>query len=141
MKIIYCLLLLIAVISCSDSTEKKFVATKYSDDLDSLTFRQIYSSPINGEFIGIFWKPWGLGGHKVLKLYSADSISIAELDYGEHPMEIISWKDSLIVLNAYTWGSKEDSAYIRWYLDNSVDKNNRIGIYKLIYHKSYDRPD
>jgi hypothetical protein len=130
--------LLLTMCGCSDEPARPaFVPTKYADDLTQDTLRQMVHSPLNKEFIGIFWKVRGLGGHKVLRLYSADSISIGELNYGEHPMEIVSWKNTLIVLNACIGSSIENSAYNRWYLDNSVDKNNHIGSYKLVYHKSY----
>ena len=76
-------------------------------------------------------------GNKVMKLYSSDSLSVDECFYSSHPLEITDWNDSLLIIKCSVFTGHGDKAYRKWYLDNSIDKNDEIGNFKTIYMKNY----
>lgn len=80
---------------------------------------------------------WG-GNGKIVKLYSRDSISIDEKYYGEHPMVVAELVDSSITFIACVYDAHGDSIYRKWYLDNSVDKNIKIGRHKITYRNNHN---
>ena len=116
-KWIVCLMAL-SFFSCNstDKNKREFISTKYIDDLNQYKLEQKYNSPNNKDFIGIYYdETKSLSGIKILKLYSGDSSSVAELYFGAHPLEISNWVDTAIVINTGVFSAHGDSAYRKIY--------------------------
>jgi hypothetical protein len=137
MNIRITVLLLIILSGCqSDSTEKTYNPTKYSDDIRNLKLEQVSTSPDHRSFIGIFYDEGkSLSGRKIIKLYGTDSMSVDEAYYGAHPLEVYKWVDSVIILDAGVFSAHGDSTYRKLYLDGSVDRNKTLGNFKVKYQK------
>jgi hypothetical protein len=134
-------LIALSFFSCSitDKNKREFISTKFIDDLNQYKLEQKFNSPNNKDFIGIYYdETRSLSGIKILKLYSGDSSSVAELYFGAHPLEISNWVDTFIVMNAGVFSAHGDSTYRKIYLDGSVDKNKSIGKYQIEYKKNYN---
>lgn len=132
--------LLLTSCKVGQSDNPVFVSTKYTKDTVDLELRQIVNLSSNGDFIAIFFKESSMSfgsGNKVMKLYSRDSLSVNECFYGSHPLEITDWNDSSLIIKCSVSTGHGDKAYRKWYLDNSVDKNDKIGNFKIIYMKNY----
>src|SRR4051812_20990455 len=91
-------LLLLVVTGCHENrTKPEFILSKFSDDRKRYTLRERFNSPVTKEFICIFYEDKGAtAAGKIMKLYSADSTSIDERYYGEHPLNVVRWNDSTI---------------------------------------------
>ena len=126
----------------TDSIKKnEFVSTNFKADTCNLVVRQIYKNPKQNDFLVVFFKESSMSfgsGNKLMKLYNSDSISVDECFYGAHPLIIKDWNDSLIYIDVEVFSGHGDSTYRDWYLDNSVDKNDNIGGYKIHYNKNYN---
>lgn len=141
LKICGIILIGLLLTNCKDSQTAKpvFVSTKYTKDTVDLELRQVVNLSSNGDFIAIYYKESASfgSGNKVMKLYSRDSISVDECFYGAHTLGITDWNDSTLIVKCAVSSGHGDKAYRKWYLDNSVDKNDRIGDFKIIYMKNY----
>lgn len=135
------ILIFLFLISCSVNQQKKDIGTIFSNDIKEDSLLNIVSLPDRKEFIAKFIYPAGLSYGVSLKLYSTDSVSTDVLYFGEHPLTITSWNDSTIMIDACVFSVHGDSAYRKFYLDNSVDKNRQLGKYKIKYSKMYNCPD
>lgn len=140
-RLIY--LLLFLQFGCQEHQEKDNPPSKsqirFVDDVKKMILEQVSKSPDSLYFLAVYFDESGsLSGNKVLKLYNKDSMSIDERHYGAHPLEVVGWKDSTIVFKAEVFSAHGDSAYRKWYLDASVDKNKRIGRFAIRYHKNYN---
>ena len=121
------------------STDNPFKPTRFTEDLNTLKLEQVSTSPDMKHFLGIFYdESRSMSGIKVVKLYSADSISVSEAYYDAHPLEVDNWSDSAIVFNAGVFSAHGDSATRKRYLDGSVDRNTTLGKYNVKYQKNYD---
>jgi hypothetical protein len=74
-----------------------------------------------------------------MKLYSMDSISIDEAHFGALPIEIKKWENLNIYLSIEVYSAHGDSTTRKRYLDNSTNRNKRLGPFKLFYEKSYNK--
>jgi hypothetical protein len=113
---------------------------KFIDDVKEMELEQVVSSADKKFFLGVYFDERGsLSGHKVVRLYDGrDSLSVDEANYGGHPLEVVAWGDSTITFKARVFSAHGDSAYRKWYLDASVDKNKRIGSFAIRYQKNYN---
>ena len=134
-------LVFILFLSCSDtdSSKRKLISTKFIDDVKQYKLEQQISSLSNKHFMAIYYdETKSMSGVKILKLYNKDSFSIDEKFFGAHPLKISNWTDSIVWIDASVFSAHGDSLYRRIYLDGSVDKNKRIGKYKIEYNKNYN---
>ena len=118
-----------------------FISTNFISDTSKFELEQVYMNPKSKDFVAIFFNESSMSfgsGNKIMKLYSKDSMSIAECFYGAHPLEIINWLDSTIKIECAVYSAHGDSKYREWYLDQSVNKNGKIGQYKIDYIKNYN---
>lgn len=125
---------------CYPKNKSDFVATKFVSDTTNLKLRQVVENLCKNQFIAVYYadSDWSFGsGNKIVKLYSSDSISIDERFYGAHPISIINWTDSTIIIKCSVSSGHGNQQYRKWYLNNSVDKNEKLGQYNLIYKKNY----
>jgi hypothetical protein len=137
----YFILAMLITVSACNEQESSFIATNFENDRDTLELRQVFSEPNGPHFIGIFFKDsdYSFGsGHKVMRLYTADSISIDELHFGAFPLEIKRWEKANIYLSAEVYSAHGDSATRRTYLNTSTNRNKRIGAFNLLYEKKYN---
>jgi hypothetical protein len=127
--------------NCKDNQSDKpaFVSTHFTKDTADLELREVVNLSSNGNFIAIYYKESSSfgSGNKVMKLYSEDSISIDECFYGAHPLAVTHWNDSTLIIKCAVSSGHGNKAYRKWYLDNSVDKNDKIGDFRISYMKNY----
>lgn len=138
-----CGLLLIGMLltNCRNDQAGKpgFVPTAYAKDTLALELKQLVTVSSKGDFIAIYHSVssnFG-SGNTLMKLYSKDSISVDECLYGSHPLALTDWNDTTLVIKCAVSSVHGNKAYRRWYLDNSVDKNDSIGYFKIRYMKNY----
>jgi hypothetical protein len=121
------------------STDDTFKPTRFAEDVKRLKLEQVSSSPDKKHFLGVFFdESRSMSGIKVAKLYNMDSVSVSEAYFGAHPLEVSSWSNAGIVFKAGVFSAHGDSAIRKRYLDGSVDRNAKIGEYKVFYQKDYD---
>lgn len=122
-----------------DADAASKLPTRFAEDVNKMILRQVIKSPDSLYLLAVYFDESGsLSGNKVVKLYDKDSVSIDERHYGAHPLEVLAWKDSTITIKAGVFSAHGDSAYRKWYLDKSVDKNSRIGFFDITYRKEYN---
>lgn len=125
---------------CSVEPKPDFVPTKYVSDTTNLKLRQVVKNRTSNQFIAVYYADSEMSfgsGNKIVKLYSSDSISIDECFYGAHPLGVTNWTDSTIIMKCAASAGHGNRQYRKWYLANSVDKNKKLGEYRLIYMKNY----
>lgn len=139
-----CRLILIGVflVCCKEkqSDRPEFIPTKFINDTTDLKLRQVIRLTPSDNFVAIFYKESSMSfgsGNKVMKLYTKDSISIDECFYGAHPLGVTDWNDSTLIIKCAVSSGHGEKEYRKWYLDNSVDRNDQIGDLKIIYMKNY----
>ena len=133
-------ILLVLFFACQPNmTNDTFKQTKFAEDVKALKLEQVFSSPDRKHFLGIFYdESRTMSGIKVVKLFNSDSVSVDEAYYGAHPLEVVNWSNSGIVLNAGVFSAHGDSSIRKKYLDGSVDRNSILGEYNLYYQKDYN---
>lgn len=141
-KIFGFILIGIFLVCCKESQPEKpeFVSTKFVNDTTDLKLRQVIKLVPDDNFVAIFYKESSMSfgsGNKFMKLYNKDSVSIDECFYGAHPLGITDWNDSTLIIKCAVSSGHGDKKYRKWYLDNSVDKNDKIGDLNIIYMKNY----
>jgi hypothetical protein len=100
---------------------------------------QVSTSPDMKFFLAIFYdENKSMSGIKFVKLYRSDSLSVDEAYYGAHPLELNNWTDSEIIFDAGVFSAHGDSVYRKQYLNNSIDSDSTLGIYKIKYNKNYN---
>ncbi len=136
------ILLATILVGCGVSdvgNERTFRSTRFRNDTVEFKLVEVASSPLHDGFLALLYdENSSMSGNKILKLYSTDSNSVAELHYAAHPMELVSWNDTLITFAASVFSAHGDLKYRRWYLDNSVDGKRVLGRYRIAYEKEYD---
>ncbi len=106
-------------------------------DLGSMDLRRMQVNPADGRVLCIYRVEHGVGSpNKLLRLYAPDSVLVAEDWFGAHPLEILSWGDTL-VLKVEVFSAHGDSAYRTWYLDEWMERNPAIGDIPIRYLADY----
>ena len=128
------------LLGCDGSgSERAFRSTRFANDMKEFKLEEVASSPLHDGFVALYYdENSSMSGNKILKLYSKDSVSIADLFYRAHPMELVSWNDMLITFAVGVYSAHGDLKNRRWYLDNSVDGKHLLGRYRIAYEKDYD---
>ena len=128
--IVFTLILIFFFRECSD-WNKRFKSTSYSADKIQYGEGRLIKNPNSDDFIVMYIEESSMSfgsSIRIIKLYTKDSISIDECYYGWHTLDIKTWTNSIITFTCGVYSATGDTEYRKWYLDNSVDKNQMIGI-------------
>ncbi len=141
LPVLFLLLVTITSTGCWSDDLREFEPTAFHSDTIDFETRQMYPNPNGRDFLVVYFAESRMSfgsGHKLVKLYNGNGISVGQCLYGAFPLKVVAWSDSVVKIVCGVDGRPVDSTYTKWYLDHWVDQNPTIGEYRIEYTRIYD---